>query len=113
MKLDTFGIVTISPILLLLAGCGGSEETPEPAAAARPVKVMTIGGPEGGGEFTFPGRVAAGEQVDLAFRVGGPLIEFPVQEGEKVDKGQVVARIDPRDFRIRVDSAQAKFDQAE
>ena len=113
MKLDTFGVVAVSSILLPLAGCGGSEESPEPAAVARPVKVMTVGGPAGGGEFTFPGRVAAGEQVDLAFRVGGPLIEFPVQEGEKVSKGQVMARIDPRDFRIRVDSTQAQFDKAE
>jgi RND family efflux transporter MFP subunit len=74
---------------------------------------MTVGGLAGGAELTFPGRVAAGEQVDLAFRVGGPLIEFRVEEGAKVAKGQVVARIDPRDFRIRVDGAQAEFDKAE
>ena len=97
MKLSRFEFVAITSALLLLAGCGGGEEAPEQAPVARPVKVMTVGGPAGGGEFTFPGRVAAGEQVDLAFRVGGPLIELPVQEGEKVNKGQVVARIDPRD----------------
>ena len=112
MKFSTFGIVAISSILALLAGCGGGEEAPEQAPVARPVKVMTVGG-SAGGEVSFPGRVAAGEQVDLAFRVGGPLIELPVHEGEKVNKGQVVARIDPRDFRIRVNSAQARFDKAE
>lgn len=113
MRLKTFGVVATMSVLILLAGCGGGEEAPEQAAAARPVKMLTVGSAAAGTEVSFPGRVAAGEQVDLAFRVGGPLIELSVQEGEKVAKGQVVAKIDPRDFRIRVDSAQAKFDQAE
>lgn len=113
MKSKTFGLVTISSLLILFAGCSGGEEAPEQAPVARPVKVLTVGGSAVGGEVSFPGRVAAGQQVDLAFRVGGPLIELPVQEGEKVNKGQVVAKIDPRDFRIRVDGAQARFDKAE
>jgi RND family efflux transporter MFP subunit len=99
--------------LILMAGCGGGEETAEQAPVARPVKVVTVGGTAAGDERIFPGRVAAGQQVDLAFRVGGPLVALPVTEGEKVNKGQVVARIDPRDFQIRVDSAQAQFDKAE
>jgi multidrug efflux system membrane fusion protein len=114
MKLTTFKTIGITFTLLLsLAGCGGSEEATEQAPVARPVKIMTVGGLDGGGVVTFPGRVAAGEQVDLAFRVGGPLIELPVQEGEQVSKGQVVASIDPRDFQILVNSAQAQFDKAE
>jgi RND family efflux transporter MFP subunit len=113
MRHARFETVVITSMLLLLAGCGGGEQPPEEAPVARPVKVLTVGGLEGGGSLTFPGRVAAGQQVDLAFRVGGPLTELPVQEGGKVQKGQVVARIDPRDFRIRVDSAQAEFDRAE
>jgi len=113
MKLKTFGFVAISSLLILFVGCGGGEEAPEQAPVARPVKLFTVGGSAAGAEVSFPGRVAAGEQVDLAFRVGGPLIELPVQEGEKIKKGQIVAKIDPRDFRIRVDSAQAQFDKAE
>jgi len=113
MRNHKFTIVAMATALTLMAGCGGGEETAEQAPVIRPVKVMTVGGAAGGGELTFPGRVAAGQQVDLAFRVGGPLIALPVQEGEKIAKGQVVARIDPRDFSIRVDSAQAQFDKAE
>jgi len=113
MRHESFNAVAITSILLLLAGCGGGEEAAEQAPVARPVKVMTIAGLEGGGTLTFPGRVAAGQQVDLAFRVGGPLTELPVQEGGEVKKGQVVAKIDPRDFRIRVSSTQARFDKAE
>ena len=112
MRHEILKVVALSSILLLLASCGGKEEAPEEAPVARPVKVMTVGGSVGG-EFTFPGRVAAGQQVDLSFRVGGPLVEFPVQEGQAIQKGQIVAKVDPRDFRIRVESAQARFDRAE
>jgi RND family efflux transporter MFP subunit len=111
MRFKPLAVVTITS-LALFAGCGGEEEAPEKAPVARPIKILTVGD-AGEREFTLPGRVAAGEQVDLAFRVGGPLIELPAQEGQEVRKGQIVATIDPRDFRIRVDSAQATFDQAE
>ena len=113
MRQVTFLAFAIMSILLLPLGCGGGEEAPEEAPVARPVKLLTVGGPAGGEKFSLPGRVGAGQQVDLAFRVGGPLIELSVQEGEKVRKGQVVAKIDPRDFRNRVDGAQARFDKAE
>ena len=111
MKSRTSAIVAIASFVLIV-GCSGEEDAPETAPVARPIKILTVGD-AGDREITLPGRVAAGEQVDLAFRVGGPLIEFSAQEGAKIEKGQVVARIDPRDFRIRLDSAQAQFDKAE
>jgi len=111
MKSKAFAIVAMTSFVLI-AGCGGEETAPEAAPVARPIKILTVGD-SGDREITLPGRVAAGEQVDLAFRVGGPLVQLPVQEGQQVKKGQVVAKIDPRDFNIRVDSAQAQFDRAE
>jgi multidrug efflux system membrane fusion protein len=112
MKNESLKVAALAAILLLPLGCGG-EEIPEAEPVARPVKLMTIGGLEGGVERTFPGRVSAGQQVNLAFRVGGPLIELSIDEGQAVKKGQVVARIDPRDFQIRVNSARAQFEKAE
>jgi len=112
MKNKSLKVAALAATLLLPLGCG-SEEIQEAEPVARPVKLMTIGGLEGGVERTFPGRVSAGQQVDLAFRVGGPLIELSIDEGQAVKKGQVVARIDPRDFQIRVNSARAQFEKAE
>ncbi len=105
------GLVAALAISILLAGCA-REEPPEPAPVVKPVKTMIRGTAEISGR-SFPGRVEATNQVDLAFRVGGPLIEFPIREGQFVRKGQLVARIDPRDFQIRLNAAKADFERAE
>jgi RND family efflux transporter MFP subunit len=60
----------------------------------------------------FPGRTKATQAVDLSFRVDGTLNYLPVVVGDKVTTGQVVARLDPRDFEVRVRSAEATLGQA-
>ncbi|MBW2173020.1 MAG: efflux RND transporter periplasmic adaptor subunit, partial [Deltaproteobacteria bacterium] len=61
----------------------------------------------------YPGRVRASQRVDLAFQVSGPLIQLPVEEGQVVKKGQLIARILPRDFKTDLDKARAKALEAE
>jgi multidrug efflux system membrane fusion protein len=50
--------------------------------------------------------------VDLAFQVGGPLIELPVEEGQEVKKGQLLARIDPKDFQTNLRNAEGQLGKA-
>jgi RND family efflux transporter MFP subunit len=97
---------------LTAMGCRQVEIADEPPPV-RPVKLMTIGEAGNLGIRSFPGRVEATNQVDLSFRVGGPLIELPVREGALVKRGHLAARIDPRDFRIRLDSARADHDRTQ
>jgi RND family efflux transporter MFP subunit len=73
---------------------------------------MVVGGMSGG-RLTFPGTTQAADRAELSFRVAGPLIEFPINEGDRVVQGQLLARIDPRDFRIALAEAKAAYDQAE
>jgi RND family efflux transporter MFP subunit len=103
------------PLLLLLALAAGckKEQAEEPAPTVRPVKMLTIGGEQGGRERSYPGRVAAASQVDLSFRVGGPLVALGVREGQAVARGSRLARIDPRDYEIALDSATAQYEQAQ
>jgi RND family efflux transporter MFP subunit len=65
------------------------------------------------GEFAFPGIVEAGRRLVMSFRVPGRLIELPVKEGEKVQKGQLIGRLDPTNFKIAVEEARAAFTKAE
>ena len=105
-----FWIAVLAAALAVSAGCGDGAE--EEAPAVRPVKSMVVGDVLSGTR-SFPGKVEASERVDLSFRVSGPLIELPVERGQEVARGQLLARIDPRDYRIALDEAEAAYTKAE
>jgi len=96
--------------VLLLASCSG-DEAPELPPVVRPVKMLVVGG-EAAGEFNFPGTVQGADRSVLSFRVAGQLIELPVDEGDQVMRGRVLARLDPTDFEISVAEAKAAYDKA-
>lgn len=76
-------------------------------------KILTVA--EGDGAITrqFFGHVVAKQTVDLAFQVGGQIVELPVLEGTPVTKGSLVARLDTEPFQLALDQAQAQQDQAD
>ncbi|MEE8557733.1 MAG: efflux RND transporter periplasmic adaptor subunit, partial [Myxococcota bacterium] len=64
------------------------------------------------GTLEYSGKVAAAQNSDMAFEVPGKIIEFVFREGVEVEQGDVLARLDPRDYQARLDSAQAKLNQS-
>jgi RND family efflux transporter MFP subunit len=99
-------------LFAFMIGCGEDKVEKTEPVVVRPVKTMVVG--EGAsGKRSLPGIVQAANRVEMSFRVGGPLIDFPIKEGEKVKKGQLLARIDPRDYQIAVDKAKAEFTKAD
>lgn len=94
----------------ILTSC--SKKEAEEKEVIRPVRTFEIPSAGRFSQRNFPGRAKATQEVDLAFRVAGPLIEFPVNVGDEVKAGEIVARIDPRDFEVNVKSAQGKLDNA-
>ena len=78
----------------------------------RPVKFLTIEKRAALEKRTFPGLVHAAGETNLAFRVGGPLHAFGVVTGQKVKKGEVIARIDPRDFNVTITRLNAALEEA-
>ncbi len=107
LKAHRFDCAVVLIMAAALVSCGGSEPPPQ-REVVRPVKLLTVSSGMAGAPRVYPGRIEAKDRVELSFRVGGPLIEFPVREGASVKAGGVVARIDPRDFRIRLEAAQAE-----
>lgn len=57
----------------------------------------------------FPGRVKAAEEVNMAFKVSGTLTNIRVEEGSRVSQGQLLAEIDPRDYRLQLDAVKAEY----
>ena len=105
-------LVLAISMLAALSACGGpQEELPPPPV--RPVKLFTVEGSDGAALRRFPGAISASQRAELSFRVNGVLQEILVKEGDQVKKGQVLARLDPTDYRIRVSDRQATFDSTE
>ena len=78
----------------------------------QPVKLQVVDGGDGALRH-YPGKVVATEGSELAFRVSGQLERFPVRAGEQVKKGQLLAALDPSDFRNQLADRQAQYDLAE
>lgn len=57
----------------------------------------------------FPGRVKAAEEVNMAFKISGTLMNVYVEEGSRVNRGQLIAEIDPRDYRVQLDATEAEY----
>jgi RND family efflux transporter MFP subunit len=103
------GLAAVTSVLLL-AGC---EAKPAPVAKLdRPVQVerVTFTQPEVTHEFS--GVVRARYETDLGFRVGGKIASRLVNAGDRVHAGDVIARLDPRDLGLQVESAAAELTAA-
>ncbi|HVY54201.1 MAG TPA: efflux RND transporter periplasmic adaptor subunit [Thermodesulfobacteriota bacterium] len=105
-------MIAAAALIFIISSCGGDEKEEAPVQVIRPVKTITLSGGQGTGR-SFPGKVQGSQRVNLSFRVRGPLIEFPVNEGDEVKKGQLLARLDPRDYQIAYDEAYAQFVEAQ
>jgi RND family efflux transporter MFP subunit len=58
------------------------------------------------------GTLAADEQAELSLKVAGRLETLAVDLGDRVARGQVIARLSPTDFELRVSQAQNALEQA-
>lgn len=103
--------------LVVVAACVAMVVTPVTAGADEPVaptlvKTTIVEDPEAGVTRTFFGEVVAKKTVSLGFQVGGRLIEFSAPEGEVIEEGAVIARLDPVPFEIAVEASTLALEQA-
>ncbi len=96
-------------IVALLAACQPAEDAQPVPEPVRPVRVVTVEELPGGETVTLTGNIQAQDDVALAFRVGGQLIERTVNVGDQVRAGQVVARLDGINERHALDAARANL----
>lgn len=94
----------LSLVFLFLLGCSPAEEVPP---VSRLVKTIVVGDVASSMERSFPGRVIAGQRADLSFQVAGTLSELPVKEGQLVVQGQLLAKLNARDFENRYAAAKS------
>ncbi len=92
--------------VMFLTSCGeeaSREVSPVPVRVAHPEahKPYLI--------KSYPSLIRASSEVNLSFRVPGPVMEVFVDEGEEVTEGQLLARIDPRDYETQLEATKAEY----
>lgn len=64
--------------------------------------------------ITAPGRVEpVSEEIRINAEITGKLKSVPVEEGDRVRRGQIIAVLEDADFRARLASAEARLQQKE
>ncbi|MGR5178712.1 efflux RND transporter periplasmic adaptor subunit [Vibrio mediterranei] len=99
--------MTVLALTLLMAGCskpeiGIREEVPK-------VRVTQLGTSELKSRLYFPAIARAADRSHLSFRVAGEIRTIELKEGDFVKQGDVLAELEPTDYQLAVDNAQARF----
>lgn len=93
----------------LVAACA-PPETPAPAPR---IVLVQAAAPAGLSQTVYVGEVRARHEADLAFRVGGKLVSRLVDVGATVQAGTLLARLDPQDLQLALQTAAAQLAAAE
>ena len=112
MRKAVFGaLLGILALAATVTGCGRAASTEPRAKPPRLVRLVPAEQGRMSGAVTVTGTLAADEEVLASFKVAGRISEIAVDLGSRVGKNQLVARLDPTDFRLRVEQAEAALRQ--
>ncbi|PPK85217.1 RND family efflux transporter MFP subunit [Neolewinella xylanilytica] len=95
-------------LLLLLAACGGTTEEVAVDPPVRAIRADRVTISDGTSVQTFNGVAEAAGRTPLSFRVAGTLRSLPVNLGQRVNRGQLIATLDPADLQVQQSLAAAQ-----
>ena len=102
--------LSILPALLpLFVSC--NHKTEQKADEEAVVRIDTVRAPEGAVELQYPGHVVAATEANVSFKVAGTLKRVLVSEGDYVKAGQLIAEIDPVDYKVQLSATEAEYAQ--
>ncbi|MEO1368241.1 MAG: efflux RND transporter periplasmic adaptor subunit [Acidobacteriota bacterium] len=96
--------------LLALGGC--ADDAPPTDPEPRTVRTTVVGGAETVRSRTFSGTSQSGQQSRLSFKVGGTISDLPIEVGDRLRRGQLVARLDAFQYELEVERADADLVRA-
>ena len=104
---------TLSISLLTVAACSSDTEEEVREPLVRPVKLLTLATASNLQTSRYPAVVSAGRFSELSFQVGGLIEEIAVVDAQEVNAGDLIARLDQRDFQSNAVSARSQYQNAE
>jgi RND family efflux transporter MFP subunit len=109
-------ILVISILAFLTLYCQTpqkTEEAGETSLAAAPVKVFKAKRQRISEKLFYTGLIEAWNTINITPDVGGKIAKIYVEEGDRVQKDQLLAELDTRAIRLQVEQAKAGFAVAE
>lgn len=103
MRIPVFLLTT----LVVAGALGACSRREAPTEPVRAVRTQTIGAEAAAAVSDYAAEVRARIESRLGFRVGGKLVQRPVELGEAVKAGQLLAQLDGADLQLAQDAAQA------
>ena len=101
--------VLLPLLLIVLSGCEVLLNQTVEDQSVRPARVYQVAAEGATITHEFVGRVEAAQTVDVSFEVAGPLVKLPVKEGQTIGAGQLVAALDPTDFKLALREADVQL----
>jgi len=89
----------------LLTACSRHEPAPEPV---RSVKLVTVGPSALQMQLEYAGEVRARIESRIGFRVAGKIVQRQAELGQRVQAGQLLARLDVSDYALATQAARAQ-----
>ena len=99
-------LIVLASIVPLTSCEQETKAASEPAGV--PVQVRTPAVVERAESVSASGSVEGSETAEVAFQVGGRVVRVLVEEGQPVSQGQLLAEIDPTDYRNAFNAAEAQ-----
>ena len=96
--------------LITLTSCERVAPPEEPRL--RPVRYLLVSGESGARDRSFSGTSKSTRESRLSFKVTGTVIEAPVQIGQRLEAGDLIARLDAATYSLQVQQAQASLVEA-
>ena len=87
-------------VSLSLLSCG--EKGKEDVERIPYVKVESVDDAVSARILEYPGKTRPSDEVNVSFRVSGPIVSMRVNEGDYVKKGQLIAEMDQRDYNLQL-----------
>jgi len=109
-------LVTILASAIWLTGCGAKRETPQANSTNLPtatVRIQTVQAKPQSITEEVVGTVRSKLRATLEAKVSGRIDKFPVILGQRVEAGELVARLDAAEIKARLEQAEAALEQAE
>ena len=101
-----YSAICLTVVSVMLFSCGNKPKQEEKELS---VRIDTVQVADADAALQFPARVVSSKDANVSFKLAGTLANVYVKEGDQVAAGQLIAEIDPTDYKIQLSATEAEY----